>query len=348
MNDAVIPPTAPAPATRLVEAPYHRVYRANPSYRWWRPLVAVLVTAAFFLGVNIVLSVGVMVALLASGTLTLEIASSPAELTELLLPDMARPWTIAFGLGAIALVLPLVPLALRIAGIRPAGPRVSVLHSVLFRLRWRWLGETLLWSLLLWVVLNGILIGLDLAQGSGLSEFAIDPATYAISLVLVVLLVPVQAATEEYLYRGVLLQSTGAWVPFAIVPILLSSVAFAFSHAYDVWGILQVGIMGVGFAWVTIRTGGLEAAIALHTVNNIGSFAIMGTGVFSDGETGMSTETGGPFGVVGQLVTVVLWVLVVEWRARRAGIDRIARIEVPVPGPAVPPPPAGMPPAFPR
>lgn len=351
-----LPPPVPgsvpaAPATRVVELPYHRLYRANPTYAWWRPLVAVIVAAAAFLLVSTVLAVIVMVVLIANGTLSLETASSPEELTELLLPDMAQPWTLVFGLGSIIAVLPFVPLALRIAGIRPAGPRLSVLHSVLFRLRWRWLFDTLAWSALLWTAITAVQLGIGFATGEQLAEFSLDAGTYLVSLVLVLLLVPVQAATEEYLYRGVLLQSIGSWVRVAAVAIVLSTLAFAFSHAYDVWGIVQVAIMGAGLAIVTIRTGGLEAAISLHTVNNIGTFAIIGTGVFSGGETGMSTETGGPIGVIGQVVTLGLWMLLIEWRARRAGVDRVARVEVPashvVPGarevPSVHPAAPGMP-----
>lgn len=337
MTDAA-PAIPTVPATRVVELPYHRLYRANPTYAWWRPLVAIVLTAAFFLAVNLLLSVVLLVVLLSTGALTMEIATSPAALTDLLLPDMARPWTIAFGLAAIALVLPLVPLALRIAGIRPSGARLNVLHSVLFRLRGGWFLDALIWSLVIWVGITVVQLAIGLAAGDELAPFSIDPATYAISLLLVLLLVPVQAATEEYLYRGVLLQSVGAWVPYALVTIVVSSAAFAFSHAYDMWGIVQVGIMGVGFAFVTIRTGGLEAAIALHIVNNIGSFALIGTGVFSGGETGMTTETGGPIAAVGQLVTVVIWVGVIEWRSRARGVERRSRIAVPDPGipPVVP------------
>ena len=89
---------------------------------------------------------------------------------------------------------------------------------------------------------------------------------------------------------------------------LVSASLFAVSHSYDGWGLLQVGLMGIGFAIVTIRTGGLEAGIAFHTVNNVGSFALSGTGMFSRMATGMTTETGGPIAVVWQLVTVVIWV----------------------------------------
>lgn len=312
---------------RIVELPYHRLYRAQPTYRWWRPLVAVLLTAVFFLGVSILVAVPLFIVLFATNSIDFLSPTATSDLTQLISPDMARPWTLLFGLGSIILVLPLVPVALRIAGIRPAGVRVSILHSVLFRLRWRWLLVCLIPAAVVWIATFAGQIGIGVALGEQLLPFSTDVPTYLLSVLIVLLLVPVQAATEEYLYRGVLLQSVGAWVRFAPVTIVVSAVLFGVSHAYDGWGILTVMVMGVGFAFVTIRTGGLEAGIAMHTVNNVAAFVVTGTGMF--GPTGITEDTGGLPGLIAQVITVVLWVAGVEWFARRNGIERLSRIGVP-------------------
>ncbi|WP_395638788.1 lysostaphin resistance A-like protein [Pseudolysinimonas sp.] len=319
----------------IVELPYHRLYRAQPTYRWWRPLVAVLMTAVFFIGVSILVAIPVFVVVLATNAIDFLAPSATDDLTTLITPDMARPWTLAFGLGSIILVLPLIPVALRIAGIRPAGVRVSILHSVLFRLRWRWLAVTLIPAAVVWIATFAGQLAIGIAAGEELLPFSTDVPTYLLSVLIVVLLVPIQAATEEYLYRGVLMQSVGSWVRFAPVTIIVSAVLFGLSHAYDFWGILTVIVMGVGFAVVTIRTGGLEAGIAMHTVNNVAAFVVTGTGMF--GPTGITEDTGGPAGLVAQIVTVVLWVLAVEWFARRHGIERLSRIGVEVPAAGMPP-----------
>jgi membrane protease YdiL (CAAX protease family) len=319
-------PASAQPELTIVELPYHRLYRAQPTYRWWRPLVAIVMTAVFFLGVNILVAVPLFIVLFATNAVDFLSPGATDEVTAMLSPDMARPWTLLFGLGAIILVLPLVPLALRIAGIRPTGVRVNILHSVIFRLRWRWLLVAFIPAAVVWIVTFAGQVGIGLALGDELLPFSTHVPTYLISLLIVLLLVPVQAATEEYLYRGVLLQSVGAWVRFAPVTIVVSAVLFGFSHAYDDWGIATVAVMGVGFAVVTIRTGGLEAGIAMHTVNNIAAFAVMGTGMF--GPTGITEETGGPFGLVAQIVTVALWIAGVEWFARRHGIEPLSRIGI--------------------
>lgn len=331
-------PAAPASDVTIVRLPYHRLYRAQPEYRWWRPLVAVLMAAVFFVGVSILIAIPLFVVLFATNAIDLTSPTVTEELTELISPDMARPWTLVFGLGSIILVLPFVPLALRIAGIRPAGVRVDILHSVLLRVRWRWLLVSLIPAAVVWVGTFAGQLGIGLALGETLLPFSTDLPTYLLSMLIVLLLVPAQAATEEYLYRGVLLQSIGAWVRWAPVAILVSAVLFGVSHAYDEWGILTVVVMGVGFAVVAIRTGGLEAGIAMHAVNNVAAFAVTGTGIF--GPTGVTADTGGFPGLVGQTITVALWVAGVEWFARRRGIERLSRIGVPA-APAGPLPPSG-------
>jgi membrane protease YdiL (CAAX protease family) len=322
----------------IVELPYHRLYRAQPTYRWWRPLVAILMAAVFFLGVSLLLAIPLFIVLFATNAIDLLSPTATEDLTQLISPDMARPWTLLFGLGSIILVLPFVPLALRIAGIRPTGIRVNILHSVLFRLRWRWLLVSLIPAGVVWVVTFAAQIGIGVALGEQLLPFSTDVPTYLLSVLIVLLLVPVQAATEEFLYRGILLQSVGAWVRWAPVTILVSAALFGVSHAYDSWGILTVIVMGIGFAVVAIRTGGLEAGIAMHTVNNVAAFVVTGTGMF--GPTGITEDTGGFPGLVAQVITVGLWIGGIEWFAGRNRIERLSRIGVATP-------PSGMLPPYP-
>ncbi|MEO8528424.1 MAG: type II CAAX endopeptidase family protein [Pseudolysinimonas sp.] len=330
--------------TTIVELPYHRLFRAQPTYRWWRPLVALVMAAVFFLGVQVVLAVVLVVVLFANGTISVDHIPDQAELLAELSPDLSNPWTLVFGLGAILLVLPLIPLALRIAGIRPSGYRVNILHSVTFRLRWRWLGVTAAISAVVWIVSLVVQVVVGVASGQPLLPFSTPIGTYLIGALIVVLLVPLQAATEEYLFRGVLQQVVGAWVRWAPVGIVISATLFALSHSYDLWGQLQVGILGVSFAIAAIRTGGLESAIAYHSVHNIGTFLITGTGMF--GPTNAAGATGGPQDVIPPLITAAVWLTAIEFAARRMHPQRISRIAI-TRVVAEPPPVAGMPPAIP-
>jgi hypothetical protein len=92
--------------------------------------------------------------------------------------------------------------------------------------------------------------------------------------VVVLLLVPVQAAAEEYIFRGYLMQSIGRWLRHPAFAILLPVPLFVLGHGYDLLGQIGVGLFAVAAGWLTWRTGGLEAAIALHVVNNLSAFLL--------------------------------------------------------------------------
>lgn len=329
------------PEVEIVELPYHRLLRAQPTYRWWRPLLAVLLLAVFVIASQIIIVIVVMVAVFATGTLAITGMADAAALQEAVLvyfiPDAARPISLLIGLGSVAVWLPLVPLAMRCAGIRPSGVRTSIVHSVTFRLRLRWLA----WCFAPAVLAVGLSflvgVGIGLATGDELAGFTADPTTYVVSLIIILLIVPFQAAAEEYVFRGMLFQAIGSWLRWVPIALVVTTVVFASLHIYEIWGLLDVATFGVAAIILTWRTGGLEAAIALHVVNNVVGLAAMGTGAF--GPTGITPEGGSPGGLAITVVTMGLYVLVVLWRANRIGLERTSRIGVPV-VPGMPGPPA--------
>nr|WP_267918769.1 CPBP family intramembrane glutamic endopeptidase [Microbacterium resistens] len=88
-----------------------------------------------------------------------------------------------------------------------------------------------------------------------------------------------QAAAEEYVFRGYLMQLVGRWLKHPAFAVLIPVPLFVLGHTYDVWGSLGVGIFAVLMAWITWRTGGLEAAIALHAVTNLNAMIIPALGI---------------------------------------------------------------------
>ncbi|GAB2557195.1 CPBP family intramembrane glutamic endopeptidase [Leucobacter ruminantium] len=115
------------------------------------------------------------------------------------------------------------------------------------------------------------------------------------------------------------------------LPIFVPSLLFALMHIYTFWGMLAVGLMGLVAAWTTWRTGGLEAAIAIHVMNNLVAFGFMAAAI--GGETAQTADAGGgPGSAIGQLLGLLLyaWIVAVVFRAGRYGRTRIDLVEVPV------------------
>ena len=105
---------------------------------------------------------------------------------------------------------------------------------------------------------------------SRLRRRAASTARSSAYIVVALLTTPLQAAGEEYLFRGFLLQSLGATRLAAPVCWVVSGAIFATAHGQfapplfaDRW------LIGIVFAWLATTTGGLEASIALHAVKNI-------------------------------------------------------------------------------
>lgn len=94
------------------------------------------------------------------------------------------------------------------------------------------------------------------------------------ALLLMLVLVPLQAAGEEYLFRGFVVQWLGRWCRsrrWAFwLPLLASSLLFALFHG-EQDPLLFFTRFGLGalFFWLVWVSGQLAYAVALHTANNL-------------------------------------------------------------------------------
>jgi membrane protease YdiL (CAAX protease family) len=300
--------------------PFHRLYRGLAGFAWWRPLIAIGVGIAAYLVTSVLFTLVLVAIGVAAGEI--DLGTTPQEandaLYELIQIDAASPLSLLLALGSVALLLPSAILGQLAAGLRPLGVR----HSVAFRVRWRWFFVSLIPAFA--TVGAGFLIPVAISLAVGEVPFGpmtTDPALFAICAAIILVITPLQSAAEEYVFRGLLAQSIGAWLRFAPVGWIITTLVFVSGHVYDVWGLLSVGAFGFGAAIIVSRTGGLEAAIALHSVNNIASFLVLASGVQG---TTVNPSSGSPdlgvnlVSIVIALLTTAGWVLWVDrWAKRR-------------------------------
>lgn len=339
--------TAPA-AAPLPPLRYHRLLRALPGYRWWRPLVALVLAAVYWIVFQTIWTVVFVVIALLAGIIpfSTDLGALQDSLLRFLAIDAADPLSIVAVVGGVATMLPAVLLAYLSVGLRP----LSVLRSVRFRLRWGWMALCLLPALVITVVAIAADSWLLPLFGDGGAPVAptVPLGTFLACAVLFVIVTPVQAAAEEFGFRGLVSQAVGSWVKPPPIAIIVSTVLFAAAHTqYFGWATLDVAVFGAVAAWVTCRTGGLEAAIALHAVNNTLSFVLLASG--AEGTTaGFDPDhptTGDPWSVVVTVITMGGYLLIVELMARRRGIATVLEPQTAAPSAAVraaspvPPPP---------
>lgn len=254
--------SAAPPPRSLDELTFHRQALANPRHRWWRPLLTILISVVIYAALVAVLLAGTVLSSSSVGDVLAD-----GEL------DMSDPGASAVALMSLALMIPSLAIGVRLGERR----RLGAMSSIAGRLRLNLLGRYSLVALVCIGLALGVSLIIDLLGGT-----VPRPAWESSSLGLLacaLLLVPFQAAAEEYVFRALPQQVLGAWLRSPWWGILLPVPLFVVGHDYDLTGQLGVAAFAIAAGILTWRTGGLEAAIALHVVNNallyvVGAFGL--------------------------------------------------------------------------
>jgi uncharacterized protein len=312
---AAPPPPIRRPALPAEPEEYHHVLR-GPRRAWWRPIVSFLLVIAGVLvaSVALVIVAGIGYVVLSGGDL---------DAFEDMTLDFNNPVTFGVQNLWLAALIPIAGLATWIAhGVRP-----GFVSSVVGRFRWGWFGWCLLVTVPLWLAYIGVAALID---GDAFADTTGRPSTWVALVVLTLLTTPFQAAGEEYLFRGWLMQQIGAYVKNTYaalaIAIVLSSVVFALAHtSLDPWILIDLGSFATAAVLLTWRTGGLEAAVALHVVNNVIVLilSILTTGLQDAFITPDTTSD--PLTTVISFVALVVTSAVIWWLAGRRGVARSTR-----------------------
>jgi membrane protease YdiL (CAAX protease family) len=308
---------------------FHRLGRSVPGHRWWKPLLTALLGAAFYVVLTVILLlIGVIAALATSADVEQYMTAAAAI-------DLSDPVIFAFTLISLILMIPALWLAVLLIGPKPVG----LLSSVAGRIRWRWLTVCTAAALAIYLVslLVSTVIGSFFPAEGSPAPLQQDTSTLVVLLALTLLAVPFQAAAEEYVFRGFLMQAIGSWLRHPAFAILLPVPLFVLGHGYDPLGQTDVAIFAIFAGWITWRTGGLEAAIAVHAINNMTVFALGAVGLVD-----VNSTEGSVGGLVVSVVTMAVTATVIVRLADRRGIDRtrtVSRrqsVEAPAPGHPLP------------
>jgi membrane protease YdiL (CAAX protease family) len=274
----------------------------GPRHAWWRPPLTMLVA---LLLLTVLIGLGVLVSyLLGVGEqVGAAMRSDQLDVTSFALLNLL-----------LASLIPICILATRIVH-RP-GP--GVMSSVAGAFRWGWFLRCC------WVLapLFVLYIALDLVLDPAADA---RPAQWGLLLLLVAVSTPAQAAGEEYLFRGLILQNIGVCFQNArfglVIATLFSVVIFVAAHgSADLWICIDLGFGAAACCFLAWRTGGLEAPIALHAINN--TFGMTGSLLFGGWAEGFVSETsqGKPLEALLSVVVATVAVVLMLRLARRQGI----------------------------
>jgi len=295
---------------------YHQMLRTW-NYAWWKPVLGIVLT---FLGVIIVAPL--LLSPILIGGVLLEPGSFAENLEKAATLESVGPAALLYlnlSLGAGILVCWLVMRVLH--RMRPRW-----LTSVMPKMRWKLLlifigisVVALIAQMVVALVIDAVMAGeQEVAPGGDLNDLT---ATTALLAVIVLLTTPLQAAGEEYVFRGYLMQAIGSLSRSKWIALLVTSTVFAMAHGVQNFPLFFDRFMfGLIAGWLVIRTGGLEAGIAMHILNNFLAFGF--ALLFSDLSQSLNVTEAGWENIPVTLTQAGTYAVLVVIVARKLDIQR--------------------------
>lgn len=293
----------PVPELPVVPREYHSFYR-TPRFRWWHSVLALGVFAITW---------GMVVLLVTAVAVLFEVASGQATIDELSQGLITPALFLANNVG-IALAIPLAIGTHRII----FGQRAGWLFSIQGRLRWSALGRFLVVA----AVVHLVVLAAWLVVYGAPDDLRVRPETWFL-LAVVVLTTPLQAAGEEIVFRGLVTRSVGSLFDAPRIGLVVATAVtaglFMLVHgAEDPWLNVFYVSLALGASVLTWRSGGLEAAIALHVVVNLTTMLFLPflglDGAFDRGSGAGGTQA------LAQVAALILTTAALLWLTRRTGL----------------------------
>ena len=249
--------------TNITAYEYTMFPRRFASYRWFKPVLVALLTATFTFVFQIVLLIFAtlfagdpnFISTIGEGYNDMNAFTGPGALVEI---------------GGIATLLPALALAVLIVRDRPYSSYSSS------RGGWNW-----------GVFLRCLAVAIAVMAAFTILQIALFPDDgttgeirfTTMGLIVCVVLVPIQCVAEEYVFRGLIMQTIGAWTKLPAIAIAASAAVFALGHPYNAIGMVTIFLNGIIWGALVWHTKGLEATSALHIVNNLLAFGFAGFGL---------------------------------------------------------------------
>ena len=238
---------------------YVTIGRTFENYKWYKPLLTIIVTIIIYVILNTVVTA--IFAGIYGDTFITNMSANYEAMN-------AADATTIYGFLVLILFIPSIYIASKIVKDRPFSSYASS------RGGWDWklYLKCLVIPIAIYVVMTLISIAI---QGPSNGVNRLTPLVIVVFIVLIC----AQSIAEEFLFRGVLMQTIGSWVNIPVAAIIIQSVFFAALHPYNIIGVITTFIVGIMFGIVAWKTKGLEAGSAIHSINNITSFMLGFAGI---------------------------------------------------------------------
>ena len=218
------------------------------NYRWYKPILVFIIGVIVYLILNLILTSIFDIAF--GKHFTNSLLNGGYEIMN---SEMGQIFS---DLGVI-IMIPSLYIASKIVKDRPFSSYVSS--------RGGWNYKLYLKSLIIPFIIMIIFVVVSIAfKGTeGTSHFSIG------FFIACLILVPLQCIAEEYVFRGLIMQTFGSWFKIPLLAVVLQAIIFAITHGYNILGNISIFISGLVMGIIAWKSNGIEVSSAMHTVNNL-------------------------------------------------------------------------------
>ena len=218
------------------------------NYKWYKPILVSIIAAVAFI------ILGILLALVFGVTYGEHFTSSPHNGGyEVLNSEMGQIYSF---LGVI-IMIPSLYIGAKIVKDRPFSSYVSNRGGWNYKLYLK----ALVIPLIIMIIFDGISIAFNGANGT--SHFSIG------FFIICLILVPLQCIAEEYVFRGLIMQTFGSWFKIPVLAVVLQAIIFGLIHGYNSLGNILIVISGLLMGILAWKSDGIEVSSAMHTANNL-------------------------------------------------------------------------------
>lgn len=294
-------------STMIKASDYTKYPRRFITYRWFKPLLVFLITAAFYVLFSVLIVFAGMAADTAMGTNVIDSLMGGYDSF-----DSYSAIGSMVNLGGVACMLLALIIGAEIVGDRPFSSYASSRGGWSFKIFFACTAVCLVIC-----ALPNVIMAVFIDGRTDASRFTIA------GFILCTILGPLQCIAEEYIFRGFLMQTFGSWTRVPLIAIILQSLAFAALHPYNSLGVILILFDGICFGLIAWYTKGLEATSALHIVNNMSAFYLSGFGYGA-----ISSEVDYTSFIWAAVINVVYIIFIIVVRKKSGWFDRVKRDDV--------------------
>lgn len=128
----------------------------------------------------------------------------------------------------------------------------------------------------LWAIISIVITGASFYASPEDYEVQFQPIPFAILALISIALIPIQTSTEEYIFRGYLMQgfallSKNKWFPLILTSLIFGLLHIANPEVEKIGYIILFFYIGTGFflGILTLMDEGMELALGFHAANNL-------------------------------------------------------------------------------